>query len=181
METDNLVGEQVNNSYSSETPPDAVSDPWTSSINEYVIDIKNLSSKKSKQHELSGHYFRKMEIRWVLPSILVPTVFGPIVLLIGNIEKDSDDMVTITDYVSTTGFILTSVLNSISNFYRYGNRSQDHYMYSAKYSDIVTDIEAELIKKKKYRTNADVFVTTVKMRLDHLTFGEPVIPSDIKI
>lgn len=172
-------GEKTHNSYSSETPPDTVSDPWTVSITEFITELKAKANKKSKLHELAGHYFRNMEVRWVLPSILVPTIFGPVVLLISNITYDNDEVVTTADYISTTGFILTSVLTSVSNFYRYGTRSQDHHTYSAKYSDIVTDIESELIKKKKFRTNADVFVTTMKMKFDNLVFGEPVIPLHI--
>lgn len=163
-------------SESSGTPPPPTTEPWTAKLSAYIGKLKSDAVEKSDHHDIAGHYFRKMEVRLGIPAIVTPAIFGPVVMLVAAATEDRCDTVTIADYVSTVGFVLTSVFTTIYSFYGFGTRSHQHHSYAAKYSDIITDIESELVKKKEYRTHASVFVTTMKMKYDHLVFGEPTIP-----
>jgi len=164
----------------SETPSPRVTDPWSKKIDGFMQTLRAEAVKKRDDHALAGHHFRKLEIRWRLPSVLTPAVLAPIILLVGMATSDSCDTITPTDYISTVGFALTAFFTSINNFFRYGNLSAKHHLFSAKYSDIVTDIDAEVIKQRKFRMSADVFLTIMKMKYDNLVFGEPVVPRFIE-
>ena len=172
----------LNDSPSSSSEEYAIADPWTSKINRFLIKLEQDASIKRDLHDLSGHHFRKLEIRWSLPSVAIPSIFAPLTLLVGLIDPNrNNDSPQASEYVATLGFILTAICNSVDNFFRFGNRSARHHLYSAKYSDIVTDIQSEIVKKAKFRINADVFLTAMKMKYDNLVFGEPVIPKSIEL
>jgi hypothetical protein len=164
----------------SSTPPPRLTDPWTHEIDTYMKDLRNDSEKKQNDHAEAGHHFRRLEIKWALPSILSPAVCAPLILLVANATNDSCAKVTLTDYVATVGFAVTAFFTTIHNYFRYGNRTALHNMYSAKYSDIVTDIDSEIIKKRRFRAPADVFMATMKMKYDNLVFGEPIVPKFIE-
>lgn len=154
---------------------------WTPEIYEYISFLKNEATKKTDTHAIAGHYFRNLEIVWGLPSIIVPIVFSPIVILTSVItDEKCVNSINISDYISTFGLVLTGVLTSVCGFFKYGNRSIQHHLFSAKYNDIITDLDVEIVKHDSFRTNADLFVTTMKMKYDNLVFGEPVVPKSIE-
>lgn len=157
-----------------------LTDPWTDKIQKHIEKLRNDSAKKSEEHSLAGHHFRKLEIRWRLPSIVIPLAFSPLVLMVGYLDDKSCGEAGLSDYVAALGLLLTSIFTGVSGFFTYGNRSSTHHTYSAQYNSIVTDIEAEIIKKPKFRISADLFVTTMKMKYDNLVFGEPVVPLSIE-
>jgi len=155
-----------------------LSDPWSRKISEYVYSIKAASQALDKEHSLAGHHYRKLEIRWGLPGVILPSFFGPFSLLLmaAETEDTRTGSVNLSDYVSSLGFILTAISTSVFTFFQFGMLSQNHHLYSGKYLDIVTDIDAEMIKKPQFRTSADVFITIIKMKFDHLGAGAPTIP-----
>jgi hypothetical protein len=55
----------------------------------------------------------------------------------------------------------------------------NHFHFSSRYADVVTDIEAELVKGREYRTQLDVFSIRTKMVVDSLTNTEPTLPKFI--
>jgi len=141
-----------------------------------MVDLHDVVALKSKQHSVAGHYFHKLEICWGIPPVLISAIFAPLVLLAGQLNSEDCDRVSIADYLSTTGFVISGIASAINTFFRFGNRCALHHMYAAKYSDIVTDIQSEMVKKKEYRIAADVFICTMRIKYDNLIFGEPVIP-----
>lgn len=153
---------------------------WNAGIMKYLESLRLTAKFKEDAHEASGHHFRKLDIRWGLPSVLVPAVFAPFVLITGYATNDTCNTTTWTDYVASIGLLCTSIFTGIAGYYQHGTRSAMHYMYSGKYADIITDIDAELIKETTYRMDANVFLTTMKMKYSNLVFGEPVIPPFIK-
>lgn len=152
---------------------------WHSELMLYMQNIKRIASEKSAQHDSAGHYFHELDVRWGLPSVLIPAVLAPIIILVGLNTGDTCDTLTATDYVSTSGFVLTSFVTSINGYFRYGSRSTTHHLYASKYTNIITDIDAELIKSPAARMDGNVFLTTVKMKYDNLVFGEPVVPAHL--
>jgi hypothetical protein len=163
------------------TPPAAVTTAWSRKISEYVQSLKITAAEKSEMHNLAGHHFRALEIYWGIPSVLLPVIFSPLVLIAGYVSDDTCERVTIADYVAATGLMSSGLVNAVCSFFKYGNRTAMHQLYSAKYSDIITDIDAELIKTAQYRINAEQFITAIKMKYDNLVFGEPLIPLKIEI
>jgi hypothetical protein len=107
--------------------------------------------------------------------VVAPTVFGPLVLLLRNVGNSCE--IGAADYLSTAGFVVTGALSAVAAFFRFGPRSGQHFTYAAKYADVMSDITAETVKKKRFRVNADVFITELKVKLDHLKAGEPKLPA----
>jgi hypothetical protein len=170
----------VKNSPASQASSDEVllrlADPWTDKIKRYTERIQGDAERKMLEHSRAGHYYRSREVRWVIPSMLVPVCFSPLVLISKYAYGDTCEMVTASDYVAAGGLLLSSFLTVVCGFFKYGERSALHHTYAAKYSDVVTDIAAEVIKKKQFRVNADLFVATMRIKYDNLVFGEPVVP-----
>ena len=164
----------------SETPESIKAEAWTGKINNYVLNLKSLCKKKQLQHDACGHYFRRREVAYTLPTIIIPSVSGPLVVLLASYTNDTCNSITLTDYFAAFGFVLTAIFTNITTFFKYGIRSSKHFTYASKYSDICTDIEAEIVKSKKYRINSNVFIITIKMKYDNLLFCEPVIPTVIE-
>ena len=52
----------------------------------------------------------------------------------------------------------------------------NHFNYSARYTDVVSDIESELVKSRKFRIQLDVYSTRIHMITDNLANSEPVLP-----
>lgn len=173
------MNDSPNREDSDVTPDIQESDPWTKKLDKYASTMRTIALTKAYFHTETGHYYRMLEIKWGLPTVVVPAIFGPLVLML-SLHKECNDVYHVSDYVSSLGFIITGVTSAINGFFRFGNRSALHHMYSAKYSDIVTDIDVELARMKKFRLPADVFSTAIKIRFDNLVFGEPVIPKHIE-
>ena len=55
----------------------------------------------------------------------------------------------------------------------------NHFNFNARYADIVSDIEMELVKGREFRVQLDVFSTRIHMRVDNLASTEPVLPKGI--
>mgnify|MGYP006105010791 CR=1 FL=1 len=161
---------------SSDTPESRKTDAWTNKITDYVKRLRDNCLLKQEEHERSGHHFMMLEYLFGLPAVLIPTVSGPIVILLALLTDDTCDNITTTDYFSTSVFVTTGILNSINTFFKFGIRSNRHFTFASKYSDICTDIDTEIIKSKKYRMNAGLFLNTVKMKFDSLSFSEPILP-----
>lgn len=160
-----------------DTPPSPTTDPWSNKIEDYVKKMRDKCLIKMDQHDRCSNHYKKRDVMTRLPTLILPSIFAPLVLLMANEEDPcaKSDHIQISSYLSTSGFILTGIFTGIHNFFRYDHRVNKHNRFSAKYSDLITDIETELIKKKKYRIPADVFVTTIKMKFDTFVFHEPVI------
>ena len=165
----------------SRTPPPELSEPWSHTVTNYVKKVRAEMLHKHQLHEKCGEYFRIMEVRWGLPTMLIPGVLGPISLLTTSLTKEDCSKITYSDYITTFGFVLTTCVTGIYNFYQFGSRSTEHYVYAARYSEVISEIDVELSKKKQYRTSSAVFVTAMTMKNDNLVFGEPAIPSHIHI
>ena len=151
-------------------------DPWTKKISRYATELKSDAAHLSELHEKAGHHFSKLRKLWGVPPIVISAIWSPLVLLVAQATGDSCATIGISDYIATGGFILTNLFAGVNYFYQFGPQSQEHFAYSANYMDLVTDIDAEMIKGKQFRTPADVFITSMKMKYDQLIKSEPVIP-----
>ncbi len=119
------------------TLEDYISDSsWGGDIQSFIVDIRNKCDEASENHEKAGNDARRRYIRFALPGSILPLITAPIVSLF----KDSYWSV----YLATISLILTGVFNGVNSFFNYGSKSEQHHSYSAKYSDISTDIREVL-------------------------------------
>jgi len=147
-------------------------EPWGEKNETYMKEIIQLCKTKSAQHEQAGYHFKGKNTHWGLPSILIPTIMAPVSVLIESEPVSSK-------YVNACAFLLTGVIAGVVSFFKFGEQMVTHFNFAARYADVISDIELELIKDREFRTQLDVFATRVHMIIDNLANTEPVIPQFI--
>jgi hypothetical protein len=152
-----------------------IEEPWNSKLEHYVKHMRDVSDTQSHLHEHAGYKFKSKNNWFGLPSILIPLIMAPVSLMLE--AADSGKL----PYVNAVGFMLTGIFTGVYSFFKYGEKMERHFSFSARYSDIVTDIESELIKGRQFRTQADVLIIKIKMGLDNLNNSAPVIPQSISL
>lgn len=144
-------------------------EPWNTVLENYMRGFIQTAKHRAAQHEAAGYHFKTLNTRWGLPLVLVPVAMSPISLMIGSDSLQAG-------YINAGAFMLTGLIAGVYSFFRYGEKLERHFGFSGRYSDVVTDIEAILVKGRAFRGPADVFSTKIKMLMDNLTLTEPTLP-----
>ena len=152
---------------------DVVEEKWSSVNEAYMRYMSGVCKTKSAQHEKAGYSFKSKNTCWGLPLVLVPIMMSPISILI-------DEESNASKYVNASAFLVTGFIGGVYSFFKYGEKMSNHFNFSARYADVASDIELELIKGREFRTQLDVFSTRIHMMVDNLANTEPVIPSHIQ-
>lgn len=149
-----------------------IEESWSDKNEEYLREIINDCSIKADQHERAGYSFKSKNTYWGLPLVLLPTIMSPISILIEHNEE-------VSKYVNAFAFLTTGVIGGVYSFFKYGEKMSDHFNMSSRYTDVKTDIELELVKKREFRMQLDVFITRIHMITDNLANNEPTLPKNI--
>ena len=144
---------------------------WNDANEQFVHSLSLACSTKSDQHQQAGYSFKTKNNNWGLPMVLIPVIMSPMSLVI-----QSDIAST---YVNAAAFLATGIVSGVYSFFKYGEKTADHFNYSGRYADIVSDIELELKRGREFRVSLDVFLTKIHMRMDNLAITEPVLPKNI--
>jgi hypothetical protein len=142
---------------------------WTDQIENLLNKWKSQVNKLSQIHQESGYVVKTRFYRMSIPSIVIPFLMT---FLSQNIDENSQTMKLINGAM----FMMTSSLSALVMFFNYGTLFEQHFQYASRYSDIVTRIDSELARRRKFRTPSDVFVTEIKDRIENLNDGSPTIP-----
>jgi hypothetical protein len=148
-------------------------EPWHSSLENYLKHMRDVADTHSSLHEQAGYHFKKRNNWFGLPSVLIPLIMAPVSLMLESVGTPA------IQYVNAGGFMLTGVFTGVYSFFKYGEKMERHFAFSARYADILTDIESELIKERRHRIPADVMIVKVKMSVDNLKKTAPVIPQGL--
>jgi len=76
-------------------------------------------------------------------------------------------------YIEMIAFMTTAVTSAMAQFFDYSGKTQKHFAFSARYADLVTDIDHELSKPAQYRQQVDTFSLKIKMMYDGLNRAAP--------
>ena len=71
------------------------------------------------------------------------------------------------------------VCSGVFTFFDYSKRVTEHFNVSLMFDTIVSEIEMEMTKARPFRSQADVFLTRIQMRMGDALRQEPVIPGKI--
>lgn len=140
-------------------------DPWTRSIEEHLRNVIEDLKKAQKDHERLSGDNERYDAYLRLPSLLLPCIYGAIIPVL------SDNR--LSTVVSTTGFVMTGMCTITCSYFQFQSKAKDHSIFANKHSEIIREIEGELIKRKEFRTNADVFCTYLRLKIDNLTSSRP--------
>ena len=138
---------------------------WNDETESYIREILADCQKAARAHEEAGYSAKSAHARWAFPGMLIPTVAAPVV---GTFKEQ-----WWCPYVSMCSMVMVAVCNGFSNFYNFGEKSQQHFNFAGRYSDVVTDIKESLAKSKHKRASGQVVMRTVKMKYDALNLSAP--------
>lgn len=159
----------VNSSISEDRTRDE--EPWTLKGETLILKWNNDIKISKKMHEESGYYYKNMRKRWGLPAIVLPAVMAPF----SAVFSDSFWI----KYVNASSFMIVAFMSGIDSFFSFATRKERHFNHSARYAELATSIESELLKNKRFRIQSDVFTTQIRMRYDMLNTIAPIIPLTI--
>jgi hypothetical protein len=144
-------------------------EPWSNNIELLLHKWRNQVLKLSEVHDESGYIVKFRYQRLAVPVIMIPFIMG---LVTQNLSTESTEVPLVNGIM----FMITGTLNGFQTFFSYGQLYEQHFQYSARYSDVVNRIDSELARKRKFRTPADVFITEIKCRIDNLNDTAPTLP-----
>ena len=156
---------------------------WTRRIASRMKQIKIESEYLSTAHALAGYHFHKRQTLLALPAIITPAVCSPVVALLASSEQHCSQPSTFvapSALLGTFSLALTGALTTIITMFRYGDRSRDHHTFAAKYADLVTTINTEMARSRRFRRNVDQFLVEIQLKFDQYGSAEPVIPQSIQ-
>jgi hypothetical protein len=145
---------------------------WSNENEEYLCGIIRDCNIRSDQHERAGYLFKSKNTYWGLPLVLLPTIMSPISILMEHNEE-------LSKYINAFAFLTTGVIGGVYSFFKFGEKMSEHFNMSSRYSDVRTDIELELTKKREFRMQLDVFITRIHMITDNLANIELTLPRNI--
>lgn len=169
-EIDRISVHMNNNNNEDDTRSD---EPWNDKNEGLLKNRLDDIRRTAKLHENSGYYFGFKHKLIGIPALIIPVVMSPASALF----RDSYAM----SYIGPCMFLLSGILSSLNTFYNPSIRSGQHFQFNARYSDLITEIETELGKTRRFRTQSDVFMMKVQMTMENLGGSAPCIPKNIQI
>lgn len=145
-------------------------EPWDdrneSMIKEWIKDIKD----KAILHTKSGYLFKKRNVIWGLPSVIIPVVMSPTSLMVTGDNSDTAKAVM---------FLLTGLFSGVHSFFKFGEQSQKHFNQAGRFEELAVVMEVEMKKHRGFRMQADVFIAKTQQQIANLNDTAPIIPKSI--
>ena len=135
-----------------------VEESWSHVNEKFIHDIRDECDKLSNLHKLASVKNKNYYVGLSIPCFIIPLILAGVNPFIGAAV-----------YVNTIGMTSTAIISAVNSKMDFSNKQEKHSNFSKKYSDLVSEIDKILIRKKKYRQPFDVVlehITLVKKHLD---------------
>lgn len=117
---------------------------------------------KKKHHNRKGKFNMKLYYILGIPNIIIPLVVG------------STDLITIIEPLKLSILLISNaVFAGVTTFMNFSKKTQLHFEYEAKYSELAVSIEKELCIPKAHRVAADVFLERIQSSYNYLNSNAP--------
>lgn len=124
-------------------------------------------------HSTASNSFRKKEIAYKVPSIIITTISASLAFSIQAFPKEVDIYVPVLVGVLN---LIASTFTAISSFKKIHLLADEHFTTSVKYSKLYRKIIEKLII---YKNIPKDFITEIRTQFDELTEKGPIIPNHI--
>jgi len=138
---------------------------WSQAHEELLVKWRESSTKAAEEHNKSAKVNKSKHVIFGLPAILIPIVLSPV-----SIALDGNGALP---YVSMVGFVTSGLFSAIHTFFDYSGKTQRHFDFEARYSDVVSTIDFELSKSRQYRRDSDEFLMDIQKTFDYLGSSAP--------
>lgn len=145
-------------------------EPWDERNEALVGGWLNDTKTKVQLHSKSGYIFKHKNVKWGLPSVIIPVIMSPISLMVTGNNSDT---------IKAVMFLLVGLFTGVHSFFKYGEQSQKHFNHASRYEELVNNIAVEMHKHRAFRTQADVFIAKTQSHLHTLNDSAPIIPTGV--
>ena len=142
-------------------------EPWSTETENMLSSWSSECLSVSSRHARQGKRCKQLFAYCSVPGLLLSVVMG------GVTGVFADD--PYIQYVNMIGFISLGIFQGVNSFFNFGKKEQCHFEYATRYSEIATNVHAELVKSRAFRVPADVFMTQIRMCKQQLDRNAPVI------
>jgi hypothetical protein len=149
---------------SSEDALDRVELMWDSRNQDLIIHWGNECKANAKLHHKAGKRFK-----WLYSIIGVPTMLIPV--LVGSFASQ----LAVSPITQSILMLCSGALSTVSQFFDFSGRSAAHFEYEARYSELASEIDVELVKPKARRLACDVYLERVLSARNRLGSSAPVL------
>lgn len=146
--------------------PIRIDENWTDQTEGLALEWKEMAQRQSIAHNAAGLSNKWKHALTGLPVVIIPAIFAPLTAALGS---DTPGL----EYVSMSGFIATGIMGGVNGFFGYNQKHQRHMDFSARYGDVVSDVQYELAKGRRFRTAPDQFLMRIQMKMDNLSSQAP--------
>tara|TARA_B110000908_G_scaffold53834_1_gene65611 strand:- start:5106 stop:5582 length:477 start_codon:yes stop_codon:yes gene_type:complete len=147
------------------TLPNSV-DNWTEEVEEFVRYIEKKCDDNNDEHMASGLSKKGKHIILALPPAVIGSLMAPLVS-----KFEDDEWMNI---VSPLAFAAIAVTSVMATFFNFSKKSEQHFNYAARYSELSTDIKEQLAKSHDDRLKAEVFTMAIKVKYNFLNGQSPI-------
>lgn len=148
-----------------ETDSPRCEEPWLAPQESLVAQWGESAVRLSEEHDAAGKKLKKRNNIFGLPAFLIPMIMAPV----STAFKDEPFIC----YVEMFGYLASAITSGMVQFFNFSSKAEKHFSFAARYADLVTDIDQELSKPRKFRQQVDTFSLKVKMTYDYLNRGAP--------
>jgi hypothetical protein len=153
-----------------ETLINVMEEPWSEEMEQLVKHWRVHSIKMSELHEKAGYYVKSKHNIYGLPPIILPLTMS----FVSQIIPDEEHTGTL---VNGLMFLVSGLSGAVYKWLNLAEKYALHFQYSARYDDLITSIDSELSRQKRFRQPADTFITEIRCKIDNLNHTSPEFPA----
>ena len=130
---------------------------WDGRKEVFFIKIKDECLHQSNVHSVISHRNKRKYMLSAIPTTIIPLILVNIDIFAPHKE------------IQMIGLTLVSIINGVNTLYNFSKKCEVHNSFAGKYSDLASEIDKILIRKKKHRQAFDVMlekITTKKRYID---------------
>ena len=142
-------------------------EPWMDAQETLLMRWRSDAADVSRLHEVAGRSARRRWHAYGLPAVLIPLVMAPLTTAMAGQWWIS--------YLEAAGYMASAVASGAVQFLNPSAKAERHDAFSARYADLVTDIDHQLSKPRCFRQQVDTFSLKTKMMFDALNRAAPAL------
>lgn len=150
---------------------------WDEHTEELLANWGDIAACFKWLHEESFRMYDSINYWFSLPIIILSTVTGTVSMSMQSLVPT--DYVSLGQKVVGGVNIITGIITTIQNTFRFAQKSESHQNSSVGWSKLERNIKIELKIDRKNRKEADSFLKVCRAEYDRLLEQSPVIPTDI--
>lgn len=150
---------------------------WTDTTEQLLVRWGDHAACHQWLHFQSHNKYKNTNYSYSIPIIILSTITGTLNVGMNNVVP-SDYMNWATIGVGVVN-IVTGIITTLQNFFQYAQLSEAHFNSYVGWSKLSRNITIECSIDRKFRKDADRFISQCRADYDRLIEQSPVIPTEI--